>query len=397
MILVWLVSGCAMTKLRDARHEFYGGHPEKAAEILNELKEIPKRDRLLFLMEKGVVLHRLGLYKESINTLLQASLLMAEQEVISISQQAGSLVTTEWITEYKGEYSERLWIHTYLMMDYLLVNKFEDALVEAKQALKLLGEHPDPLESDYFTRALIALCFDILDEHNGAYIEYKKLAELLDDEELLAKDLHSLARKLGLDDDAEEFRKVMMKKPDRLPSGGQPGEAVFFLELGKAPVKIPGNIVLPPSIRFSFPRYDRSSDNGVSVKVSTDAGIAPPITIATDVGEVARASLKARAAKIMAKETARVAAKEALARSVEESSGELAGAVTRIFLFITEEPDTRSWHTLPKSLVLVRLPLAPGEHTIDLEVSGGGIGVESILIPEIYIKPGTRVFRAIRR
>ena len=137
----FLLAGCAASNLNKARGSFYAGQPQKAVEILSE-KGASKRDKLLFLMEKGAILHRMGQYEESIAELLNASKLIAQQEVISLSRQTASLVTSEWVTEYKGEYCERLWVHTYLMMNYLLVNKYEDALVEAKQALKIFQRHP---------------------------------------------------------------------------------------------------------------------------------------------------------------------------------------------------------------------------------------------------------------
>ena len=163
--------GCAAGPLGNARDKFYSGQPDEAADILREAEDIPERDRLLFFMEKGLVLHRLGRYQESSMALLQGSDLMNQQEVISISQQTGSLVTSELITEYKGEYNERLWVHTYLMMNYLLLYKYEQALVEANQALKLLLKYHEPLDGDYFTRALIALCYENLLELNDAYID----------------------------------------------------------------------------------------------------------------------------------------------------------------------------------------------------------------------------------
>ena len=87
-------------------------------------------------------------------------------------------MTTEWLTEYKGEYGERLLVHTYQMMNYLLIGKHEDALVEAKQALEIYGKYPS-CSNDYFTRALIAHCYEALGEINDAYIEYKKLSQIM--------------------------------------------------------------------------------------------------------------------------------------------------------------------------------------------------------------------------
>lgn len=249
ILSLFLLAGCAASNLNKARENFYAGQPQKAVEILSE-KGASRRDKLLFLMEKGVVFHLMGQYEESINEFLNASKLIEQQEVISLSRQATSLVTTEWVTEYKGEYCERLWVHTYLMMNYLLTNKYEDAPVEAKQALKIFQKHPKSLANAYFTRALIALCYDNLGEFNDAYIEYKKLAELLPDLSQVSTDLFRLSRILGFAEDMEYYDDYLAKK--RLPSseGTPTAELVIFAGLGRSPVKIPQNIILPPLHSF---------------------------------------------------------------------------------------------------------------------------------------------------
>jgi hypothetical protein len=66
-------------------------------------------------------------------------------------------------------------------------------------------------------------------------------------------------------------------------------------------------------------------------------------------------------------------------------------------LFITEEPDTRSWETLPASLYLLRFPLAPGTHSLNITISRqDGSQIENIDLPVITLSPGQRVFHSIR-
>ncbi len=208
--------GCTAPQLRDARREFYSNQPVKAAAALSGTKQFSDRDKLLLFMEKGLILHHIGKYKESIQELLNASNLIKQQDVISITQQATSLVTTEWITEYKGEYSERLMVHTYLMMNFLLLYKYEDALVEAKQALKILDTYPKALAGAYFTRALTALCYENLREINDAYIEYKKLAAQLSNPAIVASELYRLGSYLGFKDEAEYYRKFISSENSAL-------------------------------------------------------------------------------------------------------------------------------------------------------------------------------------
>jgi hypothetical protein len=112
---------------------------------------------------------------------------------------------------------------------------------------------------------------------------------------------------------------------------------------------------------------------------------------------VARASLEERKAKIITKEITRVAAKEAIAQSVQKNSGDLAAAITRVILFVAEEPDTRSWQTLPTRLTLLRLPLYPGKHNISIGIIGkGGEVKKRITLPEFNISNYQRIYRSIR-
>ncbi|MDX2493728.1 MAG: hypothetical protein QNK27_02075, partial [Desulfuromusa sp.] len=121
------LNGCA-GRLNKASDHYYAGDPQQALELLERGDHLGKRNQLLFFLEKGVVYHQLGSYQESINQLLQAARLIDQFEMLSVTEQAGSLVTNEWMTRYKGEYSERLWVHSYLMMNYLLLGQYDDAL-----------------------------------------------------------------------------------------------------------------------------------------------------------------------------------------------------------------------------------------------------------------------------
>lgn len=393
-LVIWLLSavlsGCVSGSLTRARNDFYTGHVDQAAQDLADPDDVSSRDRLLYLMDKGLILHHLGKYEESIQTLLQATHLMEEQDYISAGEQAASLVTTDWITEYKGEYAERLFVHTYLMMNYLILGKYDDALVEGKQALKVYDRYPEACKNDYFTRALIAQCFEIVGDINGAYIEYKKLANAMSDPAPVAARLYSLGMRLGFDDEVETYRQYISDCDADWQRSQNNAEIILFVNQGLSPVKIPQNIVLPPSIRFSFSTYsDRSHDySAPEITISSEAGNVSMVT--TNVGGVLRDSLNDRLAQIIVKETARVAAKEAIARSVKDDEAEV---LVRIMLFLMEQPDTRCWETLPGYLTLVRIPVAPGPHQISVNAHDGPGGYVSL--PDIYRNPGQFYFYSI--
>ncbi len=329
--------------------------------MLEECLGVSEKDRLLCYMERGTILYDMNAYKESTEVLLKASRLIKEQDIINIADQSSSVLINDRILTYKGEYSERLWVHTFLMMNFLLQYNYESALVEAKQALEVFDEYPDSLKDDYFTRALIALCFENMNMPDDARIEYDKLAE-------------------GLGGTA----------PGPEPAATGKGELILFIGEGRVPQKTSIETVIPPSIRISIPRY-RDCSEPLPVIIRTDDIIDSPFEITTDMGDVAQTSLNERASQYLARQTLRAGAKEAIARKVGDKN-EFAEVIVRAILFISEEADTRSWETLPGSLTLVRLSLDPGVHTV--EVSSGNSG--TAFINEIDINEGKRLYRAIR-
>jgi uncharacterized protein len=359
---LFFLTGCASLPLQKARTAFYGGDLERAERVLEDCSDVSGKDRLLCYMEKGVVLHYAGDYEKSTEVLLKASRLMERQEQISISDQTTAVLINDRTTEYKGEYSERLWVHTYLIMNFLLRLDYEDALVEAKQALEVYDKHPGSLEDDYFTRALIALCFKNMNLQDDARIEYEKLAEAMG----------------------------VKEGPAAMPMTPGKGELVLFIAQGRAPHKIASDLVLPPTVRISVPRYSDSPPLPMASIRCDDQDISA-LGISTDLGDVARKSLKDRSAAYLSRQVLRAGAKEAIAQQIGDHN-ELGEAVARIILFLLEEADTRSWETLPARLTLVRLALDPGVH--DLQISSGSSGSDHL--GPIDIPQGRRVYRSIR-
>ena len=153
--------------------------------------------------------------------------------------------------------------------------------------------------------------------------------------------------------------------------------------------------MLPPSIRFSFPYYDAAGTPPVTLELLPLFASLPPLS--TDLATVAADSLEARKLSIIVKETARVAAKEAISQKVGDQHGKAAEAVVRISLFLLEEPDTRSWQTLPGRLTLVRVPLPAGQHNLRVRLSGAGLfSSAEVALPEFQLRPGQRVFSSLR-
>lgn len=367
----------------------------EAEAILSDDSEIPDRDRLLYFMAKGLILHDLGRYEDSSRELLAASRLMERQELISMSQETASLVTSDQITDYKGEYAERLWVHTYLMMNFLVQYQYDSALVEARQAMKLFKKYPEALDQEVFTRALIALCFENVNLFNDAYIEYKKLPGI-QNMPSAAPLMRRLAALSGLGDEAETWRRMIPAGMTADPPHRFQPELVLFIGSGKGPVKIESNIVLPPSIRLAFPQY-QPRDPGISRIQIQGVPSSQIMRFSTDLNAVAEASLNARAAQMTVKLGARAAIKEAISQAVGHKNDDAVEFIVRAALFLMENADVRCWETLPASLTLVRVPIPPQIRSFTVEAGAGGKSrSEEIRMPEPPMKPGQRIFRSIR-
>ncbi|MBN1905115.1 MAG: hypothetical protein JW927_08465 [Deltaproteobacteria bacterium] len=358
--VVFVMSGCATIPLQKARMDFFSGNPAEADKTLGECSEMPERDRLLCYMEKGLILHYMGKYKESTNTLLKASKFISEQDFVSVKDQSTAVMINDRTTTYKGEYSERLWIHTYLMINFLLQGRPDSALVEAKQALEVFDEYPDPLEEDLFTRALIALCFENMNQPDSARIEYEKL---------------------------EKAAGSKTKRPEPITTGK--GEVVLFIARGRIPAKVASDVVLPPSIRISVPRYEESSSYS-TVDIKVNDTVLYPYIVETDMGKVASKSLNDRAAHYLTRQALRAGSKEIIAREIGEENVYVE-ILARVVLFLLEEADTRSWETLPGNLTLARVTLDAGAH--DITISSGYSNPVRL---EVDIQAGKRIYRSVR-
>jgi hypothetical protein len=397
-----VLSGCASAPFEDAQRQFRQGNAEAALASLNNPDNHSSRSKLLLYMEKGLILHHLAEYENSTKAFLQASEIMETQDYIRISEQAKTLIVNDTLADYRGEYSEQLLVHSYQMMNYLLLDQYDSAAVEARQALEVLGRHAAPLVDDWFTHALIGLSFESVGKINDAYIEYKKLAEKMPDDKPISKQLYWFAKRLGFADAVTEYQALLSDKQLQL-APDQYGELILFVANGDIPQKVSGEIFAPPDIRISFPRYAGFSEPVPTYNVSvvdensrgeyhSEEGEDFSV-ISTRLGDVARESLDARGAALLVKLSARLVAKHAIVNNVSEHD-EAAAQLLGLLFFILEEADTRGWGTLPANLTLLRIPLPPGIHNI--VVTADSLNKDVFSVDNIRIAAGQRIYRKIR-
>lgn len=386
-----LLQGCAGSgSLYDARSQFYSGQPQAALNTLNTEK-VSNRNRLLAHLDHGLIAHTAGEYRESINAFKAATALLNKINFIGIREQSASLVTNDWVTSYKGEYSERLWIHTFQMMNFLLLNNPEGAAIEARQALKVYADHGDALKIDWYSRTLMAMSFAAAGKTDSAHIEYKKLLDDIGRDAGVARRAWQNAKRLGREQDATKFKNLLTSKAS---AGAKKGELVLFVQTGSIPHKVSGEIYLDPELFASFPVYPDIPRDNVQLSVFANKSNHPVDVVTTQLVDVSRKALAARGKRIAAKQILRIAAKKELARALEKRADGFGGLITAA-LFITEQADTRSWETLPAQLSMVQIPLDAGTHDIKLIVRNGSRQYD-LSIPKVDIKSRAITYHSIR-
>ena len=256
-------------------------------------------------------------------------------------------------------------------------------------ALKVLDRYPSELQEAYFTRALGGLSFETVGLINDAYLEYRVLADQLDDPTPVANRLSRFARQLGIDDSAQAYRDyVDVSSTNANPTNG---ELIVFLSQGRIPRKIPGDLFIPPDIRFSWPQYSNYQSWPVEVDVSSRESQADYSLVSSNLGNLARTSLAARGKSIAVRQTVRAVAKHNIVNEVEDQNP-LVGGLLQIALFALENADTRGWDTLPGHLGLLRISLPPGEHQVQL-MDGNVLVLD---FPSVTIRAGEKTFHKVR-
>lgn len=118
--------------------------------------------------------------------------------------------------------------------------------------------------------------------------------------------------------------------------------------------------------------------------------------VRVDVDEATAADERRERAEVVAREIARAAARAAIATAVREKSGEAGGHLVALGAALLARADVRSWHLLPRELVVVRLRLPAGPHVLTLDPAHGanmsGAGLVTVVAGRVTIVPA-RIWR----
>ena len=353
-------------------------------------------DRVLYLMNTGMLQRMSGDYDTSTRTLESAKGQIEQLRALSLREQALSVTVNDATKSFVGEDFERVMVNNYLALNYLERGQLDAARVEALQVDVLLREKQqrtsknNPYTEDAFARYLTGIVYEDEGEWSDAMIAYRKAYEAYGKQlkafgvpvpEPLKHDLIRLADRMGIADEAKRYREEF--KIDQTPSEAElleRGEVIFIVHAGLAPLKREKAITAPnPAtgriVRVAVPEYRPRAHPFAYAQITADTASAKTSRVENIEG-IAMKTLDSEMAGITARTIARAIAKDSLAGAAAASGGNnnsssaLFGLAVNLAGVLTERADTRSWFTLPGEIHLARLPLPPGEYRLKIELHG---------------------------
>jgi tetratricopeptide (TPR) repeat protein len=316
-----LLVGCKTPPLYQARTDFYAGQPESAEQLLLEIPA-ENKDEVLFLMERGMIRHVLREYDASSDDWRRAADRGDCLETYSLTHGATSLVSNDRALPFRGAPFEMTLLYSFLAKNYIAQQNWDYAAICARNIIKRL-EDLNGFPDIAYSRYIAGLCLALINDTGNAAIQFRAANELLEDFQL----------------DPETGR--ILASTNTPPAAYKGQELVVFIGMGRMP-----------------PGYDSYEDDDEAPPVAEIFAGNRRLGEARIFNNTASllTDTKARMAALqLAKDAARIAAKEMIASSVE-TNNEALGDLIRIILFAMEMPDERRWETLPRWLAIARVP-----------------------------------------
>ena len=439
VLLMFLLFSCASYNNRIGNYyeQVVNNQYEKAYTSLDHNKLLNrKRNRLLYLFEKGKMAHLLKQYDSS-NLYFNEADLFIEDARTSVKDVALGTLLNPMMETYKGEDFEKFMVHYYKALNYLSLGQSNEAMVEARRISLTsyaqqdkTGNNANRYSDDAFSLMLQGIIYEQSGDMNNAFISYRNATDLflknnktwygvgLPDQ--LKQDVLRTAAANGFLDEVQRYSQLLNTTPQAAQKSPG-GELIIFWENGLAPVKQEQNLIFAlnkngvgdfiftdetgsvnvpfifdnnlnkdnikaeelRSLRVAFPKYLEQPlfYTGGSVSVNNTSY---SFENAENINDLAFATLKERFLKEMTKTLSRLAIKklaEAAARPKKDDKNknekEAMALAIQMFSMASEKADTRNWQSLPHTILYTRIPLQKGANEVQLNFSAGGPGQQN--------------------
>ena len=441
-------TGCTSYNKKMAASEkmFYSGKYKDAARSLLPGVNQKSVDQLLLTMECGLMLHAAQDYATSNKVLLEAASI-ADKIPVSVTQQIGSLLTNDTNTNYRGEDFERVLIHMYIGINFIMLGNPDEARVEFKKVNDMLNSinttGGKAYKQNVMAKYLTAIAFELIADRDRdesdrefAYIEYKQIYQLDPRLALVYRDLQRISKKMG---DNDDYAKWIGQFGKRDNISADAGELVMIFQAGQSAIKVSrgkllSDVTLKNSIQISLngmplqqgvtiagvmvalavaenpiPRFQKRSNKIDHMVININGNDVDQTYMLENIEDTAVKNMEDDYGRMYAKVAAGIAVKavavvatQVAAKKIAEQSkktsgvagliGAAAGAAMGVGLGSQIKPDLRCWHTLPANLQLGRIFLPPGKYNVVIKFIDKNGAVERTETQPVEIKKGQKFF-----
>lgn len=413
------LAGCSTyaTGAREVRLKVATGDLPTALDMLE--KRGGSDPDVLNLLERGLLLHETAQYDSS-NVLLQR----AEQKIEdlytkSVSQGIAAFLTNDGNLPYSGYPHEQVLLHVYGALNYMAMDRLDDALVECRrvanrlQVLEGVRAEKKGYTDDAFVQWLSGMLYAEDADGNAALVSARRAQSAYADYQtawgvaappLLFADHVRWANRFGFADEAKAVAESLgVKADDVIPLAKDEGEVLLVYQSGfvdhleEQQISFPilktdskvhsyddgwattvvgrghrGALLIGDDVELDYwlvvampylvPTPHELVDARLRVgERSVDA------ELAEDVSAIARLTFEEGQGKRLIKTILRAIAKYALTKQADKK-GEVAGFLANVLAGATERADTRSWTLLPDRIHVARMRLPAGVHTVDVDL-----------------------------
>lgn len=437
-VLVAVLSGCATgpsSSSKQALNRLIAGEDYPGAENYvdkNKYRQYGKKNMVLFYLDKGLVQHHAGNYRESDRSFAAAESRMEELYTISVSQAGAMLLLNDTTMDYAGEPFERALVNVFRALNYVFLGKPDEALVESRKVELFLDElnrrlgDKNSYKDDAFARYLDSLLYQdggktddsriSLEAAMAAYSWYSTAYKTPTPRFDFAQDQPGLGELVFIHYNGIAPRKVSKTFSvawGRAVAIAQASPDTETDDSGFKNALAAG--FLGHAVTVSYPDYvqDPFSISGSEVRVGSESFTSTRLM--EDISAIASKSLGDRMAAIKIRAIARATVKfviaESAARAADKSCEKRFGkdswqttlcsqasrGITHATAAATEIADTRSWSALPSQIRMARLRLPPGKHQVEVRFQNtSGQVVSTRVFKDVEIVKSKRTYLAYR-
>lgn len=373
-------------------------------------EEYADKDMLLLHLDKGILLHYQGNYKLSNIEFAEAERIIENLYTKSISKAASSMLLNDNALDYSGEVYENLYINIFKALNYINMNMFDEAFVEANRVNVKLREYDlyyedmvsqinsaeeakveiDPQQLDYYNNVLANYISHIIYRADGEYDNSRIALEKLNDAWDTYSDVYNFEKPYAVKETTSErntFLNILAfagNGPDKKPIGARITTFDNFITVSDPTnyyvdaIPFPG-IKYGWNFKFEFPTLEEEGTEVYDIEIFVDSVFYGRLELLENMMAVAKKTFESQKSityfKTITRAVLKGIASSATGRTIKKETGDnflgdVAAALTNALVDATENADLRSWRTMPGYCFVGEFDVQPGAYDIEIRFVG---------------------------